>query len=68
MPAPEVLFAWILFGAIGTAAFVHGKRQGLWIPMVLGIALMGFPYVVTETLPVFLVGTGLTVAAYMFRE
>lgn len=68
MPAPEALFGSILFGALGLAAFVHGKRQGLWIPMALGVALMGFPYLVSDTLPLFLVGAALTAAAYIFRE
>ena len=47
--------------------FVYGKRQSLVKPMVLGIALMGFPYLVSDTVPLFIVGTALTLAAYIFR-
>ena len=67
MPTPEALFWAIVFGAIGMASFVNGKRQSSWVPMALGIALMGFPYLVSETIPLFLIGTVLTVAAYRFR-
>lgn len=68
MPTPTALFGAILFGAIGMAAFVHGKRQTLVIPMILGIALMVFPYFVSDALPEFLVGIALTAAAWKFRE
>jgi len=68
MPSPEALFGAIVFGAIGMASFINGKRQSLWVPMALGIALIGFPYLVTDTVPLFLVGSLLTAAAYFFRE
>ena len=68
MPTPTALFGAILFGAIGMAAFVHGKRQTLVVPMVLGVALMVFPYVVSDALPEFLVGIALSVAAWKFRD
>ncbi len=67
MPSPESLFGSILFGAIGLAFFLRGKREGLWIPIVLGIALMGFPYFISETVPLFLAGAVLTAVAYIFR-
>ena len=67
MPSPEALFAGIVFGAIGMASFVNGKRQSLMVPMVLGIALILFPYVVSDVIPLLLVGSALTVAAYVFR-
>jgi len=68
MPSPTALFGAILFGAIGLAAFVHGKRQSLAAPMILGVALMVFPYFVSEALPEFLVGIALTAAAWKFRD
>lgn len=67
MPSPLALFGSILFGAIGLAAFVHGKRLGLAIPMILGVVLMVFPYFVSEALPEFLVGIALSFAAWKFR-
>ena len=67
MPSPEALFGAIVFGAIGMASFVNGKRKSLLFPMLLGVALMGFPYLLPDALPLFLVGSALTAAAWIFR-
>lgn len=68
MPTPGSLFAAILFGAIGVGAFVHGKRNGLAKPMLIGIALMVYPYFVSEDWIVFSIGAALCFLLYMFRE
>jgi len=68
MPTPGSLFAAILFGAIGMGAFVYGKRAGLAKPMILGIALMVYPYFVSETWLVFSIGALLCYFLYLFRE
>jgi len=52
MPTPGSLFGAILFGAIGMGAFVHGKRTGSAARMLIGVALMGYPYFVAD--PVFM--------------
>ena len=62
------IFAYILFGAIGLAAFIYGKKQKYWRPMVLGIALMGYPYLISGTLALYLIGIALTAALYFWRE
>ena len=62
------LIAGFLFGSIGFVAFVYGKRQSAWTPMFLGLALMGFPYLVTNTIALYVVGVLLTGALYIFRE
>jgi hypothetical protein len=43
------LFAGIVFGGIGLAAFIYGKKQAEWKPMILGIALMGYSYIVPQS-------------------
>ncbi len=68
MPSPGSLFCAIVFGAIGLAAFVYGKKQGLWKPMALGVALMGYPYFVSQTWLVFLIGALLTAGLFFFRD
>jgi len=68
MPEPEILFAAIVFGAIGMGAFVYGKRQGLPKPMLIGMALMAYPYFIQETWLVYAVGAGLCILLYLFRE
>ncbi|MCA9002704.1 MAG: hypothetical protein KDB61_12325 [Planctomycetes bacterium] len=62
------LIGGFLFGCIGFVAFTYGKRQTLWTTMFLGLALMLFPYFITSTVWIYVVGIGLTGALYLFRE
>lgn len=48
-------------------AFVYGKRTGLAMPMILGVALMGYPYFVSDFWMTFGIGVGLCVLLYRFR-
>ena len=66
--SPAVLFASLLFGAVGFAAFSYGKNMAQWVPMVIGIALMVFPYFVDRLWLVYVVGCALCVGLYVFRE
>ena len=62
------LLGSILFGTIGMAAFVYGKKQGAAGPMVLGLALMGYPYFVTQTWLLYALGMLLTGLLFRFRD
>lgn len=62
------LFGGLVFGAIGFAAFVYGKKQGSWKPMAIGILLTVFPYFVSNGLALIAIGTVLTVALFIFRD
>jgi hypothetical protein len=68
MPAPASLFASMLFGIIGLAAFVYGKKQMLWRPLVIGVALMAYPYFVAKLWWLYLIGAGLCAALYLWRD
>jgi hypothetical protein len=59
---------YIIFGAIGFVAFVYGKKNKFWRPMIIGIALMAYPYFFSGTLVIYLVGIALTAALYFWRE
>jgi len=61
------IFSGLLFGTIGFSAFIYGKKQGEWKPMVIGALLMGFPYLVTDTMAQYIVGALLTAALFLFR-
>ncbi|MBI3253107.1 MAG: hypothetical protein HYZ52_07385 [Candidatus Omnitrophica bacterium] len=61
------IFSGIVFGAIGFSAFLYGKRQGEWRPMVIGAALIGFPYLVANTAAQVLIGALLTAALFVLR-
>jgi hypothetical protein len=62
------IFAYIIFGAIGFAVFVYGKKNKFLRPMIIGIALMAYPYFISGTLVIYLVGIALTAALYFWRE
>jgi hypothetical protein len=58
----EAVLLWgVVFGSVGLAYFVYGKKQGRFVPLLCGIGLMAFPYFVSNT--VFLVIAGLVLAA-----
>jgi len=55
------LFGQILFGAIGLAAFIYGKKQSSFKAMLLGVAISAYPYFVAETWLLYAIGGVLTV-------
>jgi hypothetical protein len=68
LPTPAYLFGILLFGIIGFVAYRYGKKASLPIAKWLGIALMLYPYVVSETWLLYMVGAGLCVGLYVFRR
>lgn len=62
------LFGQLLFSTIGAGAFLYGRKQSLLKPSLLGVALMAFPYFLSETWMIYLVGTILTAALFFFRD
>lgn len=60
--------AGLVFGSVGFVAFIYGKKNAEAKPMIIGIALMGYPYVVREALAVWAVGIALTAALYFWRD
>jgi len=68
MPSGPALFGSLIFGVIGLAAFLYGKRSVLIVPMVMGMALMVFPYFVSSTWLLYTIGFALTVVCWYFRH
>jgi hypothetical protein len=58
----------MLFGSIGFVAFIYGKRMQVWKPMFLGLALMVYPYFVTNDVALFALGAIGTAALFLFRD
>ncbi len=52
----SALWWGLLFGSIGLGFFIYGKRQQAIVPLVCGIALMAFPYFVTGTAWLIVIG------------
>lgn len=49
----------LVFGSIGLAYFVYGKRQANMVARYTGIVLMIYPYFVDSTLAMVVIGVGL---------
>ena len=64
MPDPSTLFLIIVFSAIGLAAFRRGKRQSNILCLMLGIALMVYPYFVEGLALNTLIGAALSAAVW----
>jgi hypothetical protein len=59
------LFGQILFGAIGLASFIYGKKQSSFRAMLLGVAIMAYPYFVAETWLLYTIGGVLTALLFI---
>jgi hypothetical protein len=57
----------VLFGSIGLGFFVYGRRQKVVVPLVCGVALMIFPYFVSNTVLLVAVGVVLIAIPYFLR-
>jgi len=68
LPSPAVLFAGIVFGLIGFVAFNYGRKNIRVGPMVTGVGLMVFPYFVSQTWAVYLVGLALCGLLFAWRD
>ena len=66
--SPAKIAAYIIFGAVGFVAFIYGKKNAFWRPMVIGIALMAYPYFISGALMLYLIGIALTALLYFWRE
>ena len=57
-----------LFGVVGLAYFVYGKKQNLFIPLFCGIALMAYPYFVANVVLLVIIGVVVAALPYFFRD
>jgi hypothetical protein len=64
--------AWLLwgllYGSIGLGFFIYGRKQRAPIPLLCGIALMVFPYFVSNIVLLVAIGALLIAIPYFFRE
>lgn len=58
----------VIFGIIGFVAFNYGRKMKSSKPLMVGIALMVFPYFVSNTLLLYIIGAGLCAALYFWRD
>ena len=65
MPSPADIFGSILFGSIGLAAVIYGKKSALWKPMLIGVVLMVYPYFVSNVALMLGIGAALVGLLYL---
>lgn len=67
MEGTSQLIWGVLFGAIGFGFLLYGKKQKAVVPLTSGIALIIFPYFVSNVYMLVLVGVLLVVLPYFMR-
>ena len=68
LPSVAYIFGSILFGLVGLAAFRRGRKSGSRSALWLGVALMAYPYAVSRTWLLYVVGIALSTAAFVYRD
>ncbi|MEO8999823.1 MAG: hypothetical protein ABI227_12230 [Rhodanobacter sp.] len=63
----STLWWGLLFGSIGLGFFIYGKKQRAIVPLVCGIALMVFPYFVSGTAWLVVIGMVLMAIPHFVR-
>ena len=67
LPSPAYIVGAIVFGLIGLAAFRHGRKHKRRVTLWLGVALMLYPYAISQTWALYVVGATLCIWVYFGR-
>jgi hypothetical protein len=57
----------LIFNGVGVFAFLYGKKKQSVPFMIIGVLLIGYPYVVQNAVSIFIIGVVLSGALYFFR-
>lgn len=68
LPTPAYLVGALLFGLIGFAAYRYGGKVGQSQTRWIGLALMLYPYAISATWLMYVIGLALCGALYWFRD
>ena len=68
LPSPAYLFGALFFGIVGIAAYRYGRKAALARPRWIGVALMLYPYAISETWLLYAVGVALCALLYLSRK
>ena len=66
MSGPWLLWS-LFFGSFGLGFFVYGRKQKAVVPLVCGLALMIFPYFVSNIIVLVAIGVVLMAVPYFLR-
>jgi hypothetical protein len=65
LPSTAYLVGAAIFGIAGYVAYRHGRKRSLPATKWIGIALMLYPYAISATWLLYVVGAGLCIGAYL---
>jgi MFS family permease len=63
-PTPAYLFGMVVFSLVGYVAFRYGRKRDHPVTMWIGVALMLYPYVVSNTWLMYIVGAALCIGIW----
>ncbi len=63
----SVLIWHVLFGSVGLGFFIYGRRQRTVVPLLVGVALMVAPYMVSNAYLLVALGVVLIALPYFVR-
>jgi hypothetical protein len=61
------LFLGIIFGSAGLGYAIYGRKQRALVPFISGVALMIFPYFVTNTTLIAVLGIGFCALPFIYK-
>ena len=67
LPSPAYIFGAVVFGLVGMAAFRYGRKREQPLKVWLGVALMLYPYAVSRTWLMYVVGIALCAGLFIDR-
>ena len=65
LPSTAYLIGVVIFGIVGYIAYRYGKKMSLHATKWIGVVLMLYPYAISATWLLYVVGSGLCVGAYL---
>jgi hypothetical protein len=68
LPSPIYIFGVVVFGVLGWVAWRRGRRQSEPMVKWLGVALMFYPYAVSNTWLLYALGLALCAGIYFSAD
>jgi hypothetical protein len=62
------LFLGLLFSSVGVGFFLYGKQQRAPVPLLCGLALVIYPYFISNLIVMIAIGVALAAIPYFFRD
>jgi branched-subunit amino acid transport protein len=64
---PATIFAALIFGSIGMAYIVYGRKQRRGMALLSGVALCAYPYFISNILAIVIIGLALMAVPFFVK-